>query len=129
MRCQHNLFLYILKLKSLYQINIIFSNPFSLIPHPSLLSKSILHDHDYHGQALKNSPTKCGGLLLFLSIFFFLISFVQSSLFLVSVFRYLCFKCGIFIGCGQTVICVLIWGLWYVLSGYFQKLGFEDISK
>ena len=26
-------------------------------------------------------------------------------------------------------ICVLIWGLWYVLSGYFQKLGFEDISK
>ena len=71
MGCQHNLFLYLLKLKSLYQIDIIFSNPFSLIPHPSLLSKLILHGHDYHGQALKNLPTKFGGLL-FPSIFFFL---------------------------------------------------------
>ena len=88
MRCQHNLFLYILKLKSLYQINIIFSNPFSLIPHPSLLSKLILHGHDYHGQALKNSPTKCGGLL-FPSIFFFYLLFLNFFCSKLSLLMYL----------------------------------------
>ena len=75
--------------------------------------------------------TKGGGLLLFL-YFLFLNFSIQSSHFLVSVFGDLGlglgldFKCGIFIGYGQRCLC---FDLGFVSSEYFQRLGFEDISK
>ncbi|KAL4599634.1 hypothetical protein ACB092_11G140000 [Castanea dentata] len=77
--------------------------------------------------------TKVGGLLLFLSIFFFLNFSIQSSL----LFGQCVWRFGFGFGFGfqrwdfywvwPKGVCVLICG--FVSSGYFQGLGFEDISK
>ena len=74
--------------------------------------------------------TKGGGLLLFLSIFFFLIFLFKAPSFwsvcLESWVWIWISKVGLLLGMAKRCLC---FDLGFVLSGYFQGLGFEDISK